>query len=100
MEKGLILDLMEGVMWEIGWIIRCMDLEFIRGKMGGNMRGSIFMIGNMGRELMCGLMGRSMKEGEGMGGNMEKGWLYRVKGCVLRGFGKTGRKYKCLNDIG
>ena len=53
---------MEDNIQDLGKIIICMVMEFILGKMGGSMRGTMKWIKSMAMVCISGQMGGGMKE--------------------------------------
>ena len=79
-EKGNIIGKMEGLMKEIGSIIRCMERESLDGLMEGCILESIEMIKKKGLEFLYGRMLKSIQGIERMGSSMEKElfWIFQI----------------------
>lgn len=57
-----ITGMMDDPIVEIGYIIRCMEKEYINGRMEGGMKVTILMIGNTAMESIIGPMVGSLRE--------------------------------------
>ena len=87
MESENTLELMEGFIWALGKIIKCMDKATLLGLMEENTVGSTLMIKNKGLEFSCGLMERNTKVNGLTENNMEKENFTTHQMNRLKGFG-------------
>ena len=97
MVKVLIFGEIKGNMWEIGKIIKWMDMEFLHGLMEEDMKENIKMIRRMDMEYLNGLMEKNIKGNGKMENKMEKGNFTMIK--IIVGENALFKMEKKLNGL-